>query len=106
MRTRRKFWIRCLNCSVSLNATDEQCSTFPSSSIALLKKGYAPRFLELEHVSGTMELLFDAIVKHIPFPRAKAGDGFQAVLVANLDYNGLRVGRIASGKIEIVEGQR
>jgi len=33
--------------------------------------------------SSTMEPLFDAIVKHIPPPRAKAGLGFQ-VLVANL----------------------
>ncbi len=48
-----------------------------------------------------MEPLFDAIVKHIPSPRAKAGDGFQ-VLVANLDYNDY-VGRIAFGKI--VEGK-
>jgi GTP-binding protein len=48
-----------------------------------------------------MEPLFDAIVKHIPPPRAKAGEGFQ-VLVANLDYNDY-VGRIAFGKI--VEGK-
>ena len=39
----------------------------------------------LKHASGTMEPLFDAIIKHIPPPRAKAGDGFQ-MLVANLDY--------------------
>jgi len=44
-----------------------------------------------------MEPLFDAIVKHIPPPRAKAGDGFQ-VLVANLDYSDY-LGRIALGKI-------
>jgi GTP-binding protein len=44
-----------------------------------------------------MEPLFDAIVKHIPSPRAKAGDGFQ-VLVANLDYSDY-LGRIAFGKI-------
>ena len=48
-----------------------------------------------------MEPLFDAIVKYIPSPRAKAGDGFQ-MLVANLDYNDY-VGRIAFGKI--VEGK-
>jgi GTP-binding protein len=40
-------------------------------------------------------------VKHIPPPRAKAGDGFQ-VLVANLDYSDY-LGRIALGKI--VEGK-
>jgi len=36
-------------------------------------------------------------VKHIPPPRAKAGDGFQ-LLVANLDYSDY-LGRIAFGKI-------
>ena len=82
---------------MSLNATDEQLD-FPFI-YASAKAGYAKT--ELEHVSGTMEPLFDAIVKHIPPPRAKAGDGFQ-VLVANLDYNDY-VGRIAFGKI--VEGK-
>src|SRR5712675_2303591 len=82
---------------VSLNATDEQLD-FPFIYCSA-KEGYAK--VELEHASGTMEPLFDAIVKHIPFPRAKAGDCFQ-VLVANLDYNDY-VGRIAFGKI--VEGK-
>jgi GTP-binding protein len=41
--------------------------------------------------------LFEAIVKHIPPPRAHAGEGFQ-VLVANLDYSDY-LGRIAFGKI-------
>jgi GTP-binding protein len=59
------------------------------------KAGYAK--LDLTHASGTMEPLFDAIVKHIPPPRAKAGDGFQ-ILVANLDYSDY-LGRIAFGKI-------
>src|SRR5712675_1517173 len=81
----------------SLNATDEQLD-FPFI-YASAKGGYAK--VELEHVSGTMEPLFDAIVKHIPPPRAKAGDGFQ-VLVANLDYSDY-LGRIAFGKI--VEGK-
>jgi GTP-binding protein len=44
-----------------------------------------------------MEPLFKAIIKHIPPPRAKAGDGFQ-LLVANLDYSDY-LGRIAFGKI-------
>ena len=82
---------------VSLNATDEQLD-FPFIYCSA-KEGYAKT--ELEHVSGTMEPLFDAIVKYIPSPRAKAGDGFQ-VLIANLDYNDY-VGRIAFGKI--VEGK-
>ena len=78
---------------ISLNATDEQLD-FPFI-YASAKDGYAK--VELEHVSGTMEPLFDAIVKHIPPPRAHAGDGFQ-MLVANLDYRDY-LGRIAFGKI-------
>jgi GTP-binding protein len=82
---------------MSLNATDEQLD-FPFIYCSA-KQGYAK--VELEHTSGTMEPLFDAIVKHIPPPRAKAGDGFQ-LLVANLDYSDY-LGRIAFGKI--VEGK-
>ena len=77
----------------SLNATDEQLD-FPFI-YASAKQGYAKT--DLAHVSGTMEPLFDAIVKHIPPPRAKAGVGFQ-LLVANLDYSDY-LGRIAFGKI-------
>jgi GTP-binding protein len=82
---------------MSLNATDEQLD-FPFVYCSA-KAGYAK--LELDHVTGTMEPLFDAIVKYIPPPRAKAGEGFQ-VLVANLDYSDY-LGRIAFGKI--VEGK-
>jgi GTP-binding protein len=78
---------------VSLNATDEQLD-FPFIYCSA-KGGYAK--LDLNHVSGTMEPLFDAIVKHIPPPHAKAGVGFQ-LLVANLDYSDY-LGRIAFGKI-------
>ncbi len=78
---------------MSLNATDEQLD-FPFIYCSA-KLGYAK--VELDHVSGTMEPLFDAIVKHIPPPRALAGDGFQ-ILVANLDYSDY-LGRIAFGKI-------
>ncbi len=78
---------------ISLNATDEQLD-FPFIYCSA-KAGYAK--LELEHVTGTMEPLFDAITKHIPPPRAKAGVGFQ-MLVANLDYSDY-LGRIAFGKI-------
>ncbi len=78
---------------ISLNATDEQLD-FPFVYCSA-KDGYAK--LDLNHVSGTMEPLFDAIVKYIPSPRAKAGDGFQ-ILVANLDYSDY-LGRIAFGKI-------
>jgi len=82
---------------LSLNATAEQLD-FPYIYCSA-KAGYAKT--DLEHVTGTMEPLFEAIVKHIPPPRAKAGEGFQ-VLVANLDYSDY-LGRIAFGKI--VEGK-
>jgi GTP-binding protein len=82
---------------LALNATDEQLD-FPFVYCSA-KNGYAK--MELDHVTGTMEPLYDTIVKHIPPPRAKAGEGFQ-ILVANLDYSEY-VGRIAFGKI--VEGK-
>jgi GTP-binding protein len=78
---------------VSLHATDEQMD-FPVI-YASAKDGYAKA--DIKHVTGTMEPLFDAIIKHIPPPRAHAGEGFQ-VLVANLDYSDY-LGRIAFGKI-------
>ncbi|HEY3762785.1 MAG TPA: translational GTPase TypA [Verrucomicrobiae bacterium] len=78
---------------MSLNATDEQLD-FPFIYCSA-KAGYAKT--DLAHASGTMEPLFDAIVKHIPAPRAKAGEGLQ-LLVANLDYSDY-LGRIAFGKI-------
>jgi GTP-binding protein len=78
---------------VSLHATDEQLD-FPVI-YASAKEGFAK--VELHHVSGTMEPLFDAIIKHIPPPHAVAGEGFK-MLIANLDYSEY-VGRIALGKI-------
>src|SRR5258707_5566314 len=78
---------------VSLHATDEQMD-FPVI-YASAKDGYAK--VDLTHVTGTMEPLFDAIIKHIPPPRAHAGEGFK-LLVANLDYSDY-LGRIAFGKI-------
>jgi GTP-binding protein len=78
---------------IQLHATDEQLD-FPFV-YASAKEGYA--MLDLEHTSGTMEPLFDTIVKRVPPPRAHAGEGFQ-LLVANLDYSDY-LGRIAFGKI-------
>ncbi len=78
---------------MSLHATDEQLD-FPVI-YASAKQGYAK--VELEHVTGTMEPLFDAIVKFIPPPRAHAGLEFK-MLVSNLDYSDY-LGRIALGKI-------
>ena len=82
---------------MSLNATDEQLD-FPFIYCSA-KMGYAKN--ELTDVTDTMEPLFNAIVKHIPPPRAQAGEGFQ-LLVSNLDYSDY-MGRIAFGKI--VEGK-
>src|SRR5881392_481345 len=53
---------------VSLHATDEQLD-FPFV-YASAKEGFAK--LQMEHVSGTMEPLFEAIVKYVPPPRALA----------------------------------
>src|SRR6476661_7091165 len=78
---------------VSLHATDEQLDF--TVIYASAKLGYAKE--QLDHASGTMEPLFDAIIKHIPPPRAHAGEGFK-MLVANLDYSDY-LGRIALGKI-------
>ncbi len=78
---------------VSLHATDEQLD-FPVI-YASAKQGFAKS--ELDHASGTMEPLFDAIIRHIPAPRAFASVHFK-MLVANLDYNDY-IGRIAFGKI-------
>src|SRR6266568_4981727 len=77
----------------SLHATDEQLD-FPFIYCSV-KGGYSKT--DLNHVTGTMEPLFDAIIKFIPPPRAHAGEGFR-LLVANLDYSDY-LGRIAFGKI-------
>ena len=78
---------------VSLKATDEQLD-FPVI-YASAKVGFAKK--NITDVSTTMEPLFDAIVQHIPPPRAHAGAEFK-MLVANLDYSDY-MGRIAFGKI-------
>ena len=78
---------------VSLHATDEQLD-FPTVYTSA-KEGCAK--IDLKEPSRTMEPLFNAIIKHIPAPRAHAGVGFK-MLVANLDYSDY-IGRIAFGKI-------
>ena len=78
---------------MALHATDEQLD-FPVVYCSA-KAGYAK--LDIKEVTTTMEPLFDAIVKHIPPPRASAGTDLK-VLVANLDYSDY-LGRIAFGKI-------
>src|SRR5258705_742508 len=78
---------------VSLHATDEQLD-FPVI-YASAKTGIAK--VDLNEQSDSMVPLFDAIIKHIPAPRAYAGLEFK-MLVANLDYSDY-LGRIAFGKI-------
>src|SRR5436305_336420 len=78
---------------VSLHATDEQLD-FPVI-YASAKVGFAK--VDLKDKSDSMTPLFDAIINHIPPPRAYAGVEFK-MLVANLDYSDY-LGRIAFGKI-------
>ena len=78
---------------VSLHATDEQLD-FPVV-YASAKDGYSK--IDLKDESKDMDPLFQAIIKHIPPPRAHAGVEFK-MLAANLDYSEY-LGRIAFGKI-------
>ena len=78
---------------VSLHATDEQLD-FPVMYTSA-KMGFAK--VEITQESTTMEPLFEAIIKHIPPPKASAGLEFK-MLVANLDYSEY-LGKIALGKI-------
>ena len=78
---------------LQLNATDEQLD-FPHIYCSA-KNGFAKN--ELEEESDSMKPLYEAIVKHIPAPRAAAGADLQ-LLVANLDYSEY-LGRISFGKI-------
>jgi GTP-binding protein len=78
---------------VALHATDEQLD-FPVVYCSA-KLGFAK--LDIKEETTTMDPLFDAIIKHIPPPRAHAGTDLK-LLVANLDYSDY-LGRIAFGKI-------
>jgi len=67
-------------------AIDMGGSQFQVTKIyASAKGGYAKE--QLDHASGTMEPLFEAIIKHIPPPRAHAGEGFNSSL--NVTMRGL-----------------
>ena len=78
---------------VSLHATDAQLD-FPVI-YASAKDGIAKR--EMNEASTTIEPLFDAIVTHIPAPKAILDSEFK-LLVSNIDYSDY-LGRIALGKI-------
>jgi len=78
---------------VSLNATDEQLD-FPVI-YASAKDGIATTDLSI--AGKDIRPLFEAIIKHIPPPKADPNSEFK-LLVANLDYSDY-LGRIALGKI-------
>ncbi len=78
---------------VELNADDDQLD-FPVI-YASAKDGYAK--WELEEKSIALTPLFEAIVNHIPPPKANLNEPFQ-MLIHTLDYNDY-VGRIGIGKI-------
>src|SRR5882762_2331140 len=87
---------------VSLHATDEQLD-FPVI-YASAKVGFAK--VDLKDKSDSMTPLFEAIIKHIPPPRAYAGVEFK-MLVANLDYSDylgrIAFGKIVSGKVKVAD---
>ena len=78
---------------VSLHANDQQLD-FPVV-YASAKEGIAKTDINQE--SKTIEPLFEAIIKHIPPPKAVLDSEFR-MLVSNLDYSDY-LGRIALGKI-------
>ena len=78
---------------VELNADDDQLD-FPVI-YASAKDGYAK--LELQEESVDLMPLFEAIINHIPPPKANPDEPFQ-MLIHTLDYNDY-VGRIGIGKI-------
>ncbi len=78
---------------ISLNATDAQLD-FPVI-YASAKQGHATT--DFTKPNDNIEPLFDAIIKHIPPPRASLESEFK-LLVSNLDYSDY-LGRIALGKI-------
>jgi len=78
---------------VELNADDDQLN-FPVI-YASARDGYAK--LELEDESNDLTPLFDAIIEHIPQPKANPNEPFQ-MMVYTIDYNDY-VGRIGIGKI-------
>src|SRR5437764_10108584 len=86
----------------SLHATDEQLD-FPVI-YASAKVGFAK--VNMTDTSDSMVPLFDAIIEHIPPPRAYAGVEFK-MLVANLDYSEylgrIAFGKIVSGKVKIAD---
>ncbi len=78
---------------VELNADDDQLD-FPVI-YASAKDGYAK--LELQEESVDLTPLFEAIINHIPPPKANPDEPFQ-MLIHTLDHNDY-VGRIGIGKI-------
>ena len=91
----RPDWVhdQVLELFFALDASEEQLD-FPFV-YASAKDGYATHDPNVR--GGDMTPLFEMILKHVPPPRAVAGDGYQ-LAVANVDYSDY-LGRIAFGKI-------
>ncbi len=91
----RPDWVhdQVLELFFALNATEEQLD-FPYV-YASAKDGYATHDSNMRE--GDMTPLFEMVLKHVPPPRAEAGEGYQ-LAVANVDYSDY-LGRIAFGKI-------
>ena len=87
---------------IELGATDAQldfCCVFASA-----KMGYA--MMDINDPSDSLDPLFDAIVKHCPFPTGNPEAPLQ-MLVTLMDYNDfvgqIGIGRIVNGQIKVNE---
>ena len=87
---------------IELGATDEQldfCCVFASA-----KMGYA--MMDINDPTENLDPLFDAIVKHCPFPTGNPEAPLQ-MLVTLMDYNDfvgqIGIGRVVNGQIKVGE---
>lgn len=83
-----------LDLFIELGANEDQLE-FPVVYASALQ-GFAT--LDHEHLSGTMQPLYEAILEHIPVPRVELEKPFQFQITL-LDYNEY-LGRIAIGRIQ------
>ncbi len=92
---------------VELDATDEQAHfpivyTCAREGWCTLNFNDVPKFLS-KQMTGTLEPLFDLILKEVPKPRSGEASGFQ-MRIANLSYSDyvgrLAIGRVLSGSIQ------
>jgi GTP-binding protein len=87
---------------IDLDATEEQLE-FP---VVYTNAKLGTARMTLEGEEKDLRPLFEALIAHIPPPRA-AGDGPLQLLIANLDYSDylgrLAIGRIFSGRVAVGE---